>query len=103
MSRISACARRAGSGGQFHSLLPIWRLKFSAKETPVHENSAKRREYFEAGVLLVWIVKPKTRTIDVYTQPEDPITLREGQTLDGGSVLPGFALDIAALFAELDH
>jgi Uma2 family endonuclease len=64
--------------------------------------SRKRREYFEAGVRLVWIVDPQQRTVDVYTGIEQPLILRENETLDGGEVLPGFALNLQRLFSELD-
>ena len=62
------------------------------------EMDRKLREYFEAGVRLVWYVYPKTRTILVHTGPGQSATLREGQALDGGDVLPGFALPVAELF-----
>jgi Uma2 family endonuclease len=67
------------------------------------EMRRKRQEYFDSGVRLVWIVDPIARSIDVYAGIEQCITLREGQTLDGGTVLPGFALELTALFAELDQ
>lgn len=63
----------------------------------------KRREYFAAGVLLVWEIDPRTRTAAVYTAT-DRVTVRaEAQTLDGGDVLPGFTLPLRDLFAELDR
>ena len=74
----------------------------SDSNTPA-EMRRKRREYFDAGVRLVWMVDPIARSIDVYTGIEQSITLREGQTLDGGAVLPGFTLKLTALFAELDE
>ena len=62
------------------------------------EMERKLREYFEAGVRLVWYVYPVTRTILVHTTVGQSATLREGQALDGGDVLPGFALPVADLF-----
>ena len=67
------------------------------------EMSRKRREYFSAGVRLVWIIDIDARTASVYTAPEDPIVLTESQTLDGGEVLPDFTLPLRDLFAELDR
>ena len=74
----------------------------SASNTP-REMARKRREYFQAGVRLVWMVDRKTRTVAVYTAPDQSITLNESQTLDGGDVLPGFALPLRDLVAELDR
>lgn len=63
----------------------------------------KRGEYFRAGTQLVWEVDPRTRTVDVYTSPDHPTVFRGSDTLDGGAVLPGFALSLAELFGELDQ
>jgi len=67
------------------------------------EMARKRREYFEAGGSLVWIVDPDDRTVAVYTAPEQFTLLRESQVLDGGAILPGFTLPLRDLFAELDR
>jgi Uma2 family endonuclease len=67
------------------------------------EMARKRREYFEAGVRLVWEVDPRARTVSVYDAPERSTCLDVAQTLDGGDVLPGFALSLADLFGELDR
>ncbi len=61
----------------------------------------KRHEYFQAGVQLVWEVDPRARTVAVYESSEHPTMLDASQTLDGGEVLPGFALPLADLFGEL--
>lgn len=74
----------------------------SKSNTP-KEMSIKREEYFKAGVEVVWEIDPKKRTIDVYTEPTNPVTLGIDDTLDGGSVLPGFKLPLTDFFAELDR
>ncbi len=62
----------------------------------------KLREYFLAGVRLVWMIDPRPRTAAVYTGPDAPdSTLDETEALDGGEVLPGFRLPLAELFARL--
>ena len=66
------------------------------------EMARKRREYFAAGVQLVWLVDPRTRTVEVFTAPEQSVLLHTDHTLDGGAVLPGFVLSVHELFAELD-
>ena len=67
------------------------------------EMARKRREYFHAGVRLVWIVHPRSRTIAVYTSSEDVTVAEDGDIIDGGSVLPGWQVDTTLLFAELDR
>jgi Uma2 family endonuclease len=58
------------------------------------EMKRKLREYFKAGVRLVWLVDPPTRTARVYTSPGRSRLVREDETLDGGAVLPGFSLTL---------
>jgi Uma2 family endonuclease len=65
------------------------------------EIKRKLKEYFLAGVRLVWVVDPKTRTAQVYTAPDESAVLAEDQTLDGGDVLPGFKLPLRKLFARV--
>jgi len=66
------------------------------------EMARKRQEYFSAGVQVVWQVDPRTRAVEVFTAPDQSTVLHEAQTLDGGTVLPGFTLPLQELFAELD-
>lgn len=60
----------------------------------------KARRYLAAGTQLVWIIWPKRRHIDVWRsgdqQPSQ--TLKAGDTLEGGTVLPGFSYPVADLF-----
>lgn len=64
------------------------------------EMDRKLIDYFTAGVLLVWYVDPRTKTVRVHTSPETSILLDQTRTLDGGDVLPGFALRLAELFDD---
>ncbi len=66
------------------------------------EMNRKRRDYFTAGVTIIWSVDPRKRTVRVYSSPKDFIELTENDTLDGAPVLPGFKLRLKELFAELD-
>jgi Uma2 family endonuclease len=65
------------------------------------EMQRKRKEYFLAGVELVWEIDPFKRTVAIYTSPDDVTTLTESDTLDGGAVLPGFSLPLKELFARV--
>ena len=62
----------------------------------------KRQDYFSVGSKLVWLIDPNQRLITVYDSVTKHYTLSETDTLDGGSVLPGFTLALRDLFAELD-
>jgi Uma2 family endonuclease len=61
---------------------------------------AKVEEYFRAGVRLVWVVYPDLNQIYVYESPTNVRVLHQTDELDGGTVLPGFRLKVAALFED---
>ncbi len=65
------------------------------------EMQRKLKEYFLAGVRLVWFVDPKKRTVEVFTAPDRSVVLAEEQTLDGGDVLPGLKLPLKQVFARV--
>lgn len=67
------------------------------------EMARKRREYFEAGVRLVWEIDPEKRIATVYLPGGSQTVLDASQSVDGAEVLPGFRLRLADLFAELDR
>ncbi|MBI4568389.1 MAG: Uma2 family endonuclease [Planctomycetes bacterium] len=62
------------------------------------EVDAKVDEYLSAGVPLVWVVNPRSRSVRVHSAPGGMHYLRESDLLGGGEVLPGFSLRVADLF-----
>jgi len=59
----------------------------------------KVAEWLEAGALAVWVVDPRERSVTVHTPSAAPIVLSRTDTLDGGDVLPGFAIAVGEIFA----
>jgi Uma2 family endonuclease len=84
-------------------LAPNLAIEVVSEGNTAREMARKRCEYFAAGVQLVWLVDPKTRTVEAYTGPAQSTLLREEHTLDGGTVLPGFTLPLRELFRQLDR
>jgi Uma2 family endonuclease len=58
----------------------------------------KIERYHQAGVPLVWLVQPRRRAVEVHPLGQPSFLLREGDTLEGGDIIPGFRLPIANLF-----
>jgi Uma2 family endonuclease len=85
------------------NLAPDLAVEILSKANTRAEMKRKLREYFEAGVRLVWLIDPRTRSAVVHTSPEMMTKLAEDQVLDGGEVLPGFALPLRDLFECLDR
>ena len=82
-------------------LAPALAVEVLSKGNTKREMDRKVREYFVSGVRLVWLVSPASRSVSVYTAPDESTTLTEDETLTGGAVLPGLALPLRRVFAEV--
>ncbi len=81
-------------------MAPDLAVEVYSLENTKREMDLKVREYFLAGVRIVWLVGPRKRTVRVYTAPDQSVRLAEGQALDGGDVLPGLRLPLREVFAR---
>ncbi|MGB1286413.1 MAG: Uma2 family endonuclease [Aggregatilineales bacterium] len=57
----------------------------------------KVANYLYAGTV-VWVVYPEDEKVDVYESDKAPVTLNKTDILNGGTVLPGFELDLSKIF-----
>ena len=60
---------------------------------------AKVAEYLAAGVRLIWVVNPKTKSVHVYRPGNEVLRLSGDDELTGAEVLPEFVLKVSELFA----
>lgn len=79
-------------------LAPDLAIEILSPSDSALEIEKKVETYLRAGVRLVWVVNPVAQSITVHTPDRVARTLFAGDTLDGGDVLPGFAIPVAALF-----
>lgn len=84
-------------------LVPNFVIEVLSVSNTYGEMSRKRREFFHAGVELLWMVDPRRRNVTVYRSALRFEVVSEGGTLDGGSVLPDWRVDTGELFAKLDR
>ncbi len=56
-------------------------------------------EYLDAGVCLVWVVRPKDKTVTIYRLNGEVEQLQVDDTLDGEDVLPGFSCPVSEIVA----
>ena len=61
------------------------------------EIDRKRGEYFANGCRLVWVVRPRRRTVEVFGPSGLLRTLREDDVLTGDSVVPQFAARVSKI------
>jgi len=62
------------------------------------ELEEKLDDYTAAGTPLIWVVDPVRRTVMIVAANAAVRWAREGETIDGGDVLPGFTLPVTAIF-----
>lgn len=63
----------------------------------------KLDDYRACGTPLIWVIDPARRTVMIIASDAPVRWLREGDTLDGGRVLPGFTCGVAELFEGVAH
>jgi Uma2 family endonuclease len=83
-------------------LVPDLAVEVLSPSNTKREMERKLQDYFGVGVKLVWYIDPRQRTVEIYTALNQTTRLTADQSLDGGTVLPGYQLLLAELFAELD-
>jgi Uma2 family endonuclease len=87
-----------GNPGGFAKLVPDLAIEVLSPDVKYGYLQRKIRDYFEAGVRLLWIVDPDIQTVTTYHSPLDPRVLTAADTLSGEDVLPGFSCQVAELF-----
>lgn len=65
------------------------------------DTEARVADYLAAGVRLIWIIYPSTRSVWLVRRDGTAARLTETQDLSGEDVLPGFTCPLQTLFADL--
>jgi Uma2 family endonuclease len=65
-----------------------------------YETDQKVDDYLEAGVRLVWVINPESRTVLIYRANGSINGLREPDELTGEDVLPGFRCRVGEIFVK---
>jgi len=79
-------------------LLPDLVVEIISANDRYSEVLKKVLRYLDDGITLVWIIDPGLRTVTFYQQNQRSLLRTADDTLDGGTVIPGFTLKVSALF-----
>lgn len=82
------------------NVVPDLAVEVISKTNSANTVARKIEEYFQAGVVLVWVIDPATSKIYVYDSPTRVRILEVGDELDGGDVIPGFRVPLSTLFGR---
>ncbi|HZS87397.1 MAG TPA: Uma2 family endonuclease [Chloroflexota bacterium] len=86
---------------EFPRLAPDLAVEVASPTDSRRRMGEKARRWLERGVRLVWVVWPRRREIDIWEPgAQSPRTLTAADTLDGGSVVAGFAIPVAQVCPE---
>jgi Uma2 family endonuclease len=86
-----------GLPDDFIPFAPDLAVEVVSPNDKVFEVEEKVTEYLRAGTKIVWVVSSYLKIVTVYTSRGITVYDING-TLDGGDVLPGFRLPVAAIF-----
>ena len=87
-----------GVGPGFLRIAPDLAVEVLSPSESASELEEKLDDYRACGTPLIWVVDPMRRTVMVVASDAPVRWLREGDTLDGGDVIPGFSCEVAELF-----
>ena len=88
-----------GNPWEFAKLVPDLVVEVISPDVKHGYLQRKIRDYFEAGVRLLWIVDPELQTVTVSRSPVNLRILTTADTLTGEDVLPDFSCPVTELFA----
>ncbi|PSP17672.1 MAG: Uma2 family endonuclease [Cyanobacteria bacterium QS_8_64_29] len=60
----------------------------------------KMQEYIDNGTQLGWLIEPETQRVEIYRPGQQASILEAPQTLSGEDILPGFELDLSAIWSR---
>jgi Uma2 family endonuclease len=91
--------RPLGEGKGFARATPVLVVEVVSPSNTRREVMEKIEAYREAGVRLIWVAFPETKSVLVDGAGREPVVLTEQDTLDGADVLPNLRpLRVADLF-----
>ena len=85
------------------AVAPALCVEVTSPNDVISDLDVKIGEYFRAGVDLVWIVNPQTRTVRTEQPDGTAHVYRDDDTLTGGPVLPKLSLPLAKLFPKVQR
>jgi len=60
----------------------------------------KTQEWLDFGVLMVWNIYPRQKSIHIFQPDQKPLVLFEDDRVDGGKILPDFSMKVSELFED---
>ena len=82
----------------YYEVIPDLVVEVASQSDTLQSIEDKAHMWLSYGVRLAWVVFPDSRSVNVYPSGGAVFTLFEGDTLEGGDVLPGFLCAVSDIF-----
>lgn len=96
LTRLKKLGRREKE--RFIPLCPDFVIEVASPSDEISELRDKMNEYRDTGLRLGWLILPKSRQVETYSQAEKVQVLEYPQAVHGDPVLRGFKLDLAPVW-----
>lgn len=84
---------------KFPPLCPDFVVELRSRTDSLKMLQTKMQEYIENGAQLGWLIDPLKKRVHVYRPDATTEILDDPQTISGEPLLPGFSLDLAAIWS----
>lgn len=86
------------AGVKFPEVVPDFVIELRSDTDRMPKLREKMEEYRASGVRLGWLIDPQKQQVEIYRLGRDVEVLQSPTVLSGEDVLPGFTLDLRAIF-----
>jgi Uma2 family endonuclease len=83
---------------KFPPLAPDFIIELRSSSDSLSDLQKKMAEYQANGVRLGWLINPQQQQVEIYRLGQKTEVLQSPTTLSGEDVLPGFTLDVRAIW-----
>jgi Uma2 family endonuclease len=83
---------------KFPPICPDFVLELMSPSDNSKITQEKMQEYLDNGIRLGWLINRRTQTVEIYRQGQEVEVLQSPATLSGEDVLPGFVLNLQAIW-----
>lgn len=80
--------------------VPAFVIELISEADKNYKTTSKLREYFEAGVKVVWWVYSPFKTVEVYTSPKTVLIATDDDLINAAPALPDYQLKVSELVAD---
>lgn len=98
VSKVRLSQLTAEQKEEYFALCPDFVAELRSKSDRLPQLQAKMQEYMANGAQLGWLIDPVERRVSISRPGQPVLVLEEPATVSGDPVLPGFVLDLGAIW-----